>query len=235
MKVNNSLAAIVVGLVVFTLAALLSQPLKTMTSETNTWLPQVGLKLILVVVSLMAARLFRLPFSHLGFNRNRIGSTRKFILMSLLLGALGSSFVLISGIPRMPGLSNRSILQIILTIWLWSSICEEIFARGFVQGLLRNSTKTFMIGNIQLSEGALASAIVFSAIHFSIYLGGGSLSTCFTIMTLTFFLGLLAGKARDESNLLAAVYVHIAFNVGGAIGGIITNVISFLITGERIV
>lgn len=237
MKPINFFSAVGIGLLIFLVAILLSQPLKTIATDgASYWLSQVSLKLILIILSLLAAKAFRVPWTEFSLTQNRNArKTRKYVLLSLTLGALGSSFVLVSGIPRIPGLSDLSFLQVILVIWLWSSVSEEIFARGFVQGLLRDSTRVFYLGKINISSGTLASAIVFSAIHISIYFGGGSFSTTLTIMTLTFCLGLLAGKAREEINLLSAIYTHIAFNIGGVVGGIIANLASFLLTGERIV
>lgn len=234
MKKYSMVAAIAIGLVTFSMAILLSLPLKGLAPESPYLISQVGLKLILIILSVAGAKVFSVPIST--FTENANGrKIRKYILLSLLLGALGSIFVLVSGIPRMPGISSLSFFQVILVIWLWSSVSEEIFARGFVYGLLKNKLQTYSISTVTFTSGAMASAIVFSLIHLSIYLGGGAISTTLTIMTLTFFLGLLCGKTRDEVNLLSAIYVHIAFNVGGAIGGIIANLISFILTGERIV
>ncbi|MBL7864578.1 MAG: CPBP family intramembrane metalloprotease [Cyclobacteriaceae bacterium] len=227
--------AVLTGLTLFSLAALSSEPFKALAPELKAWLPHVTLKFILIVLSFAAARLLGVPFSELSLAAIPFDSKRrsKFILMALLLGAVGSSFVLAFGIPRMQVLNGLSVGQVILTIWLWSSIAEEIFARGFVQGLLKNEGNV-LIGGLSLSKGGWASAIVFSLIHLAIFVGGGALPTTITIMTLTFLLGLLTAKTREEMNLRSAIYVHIAFNVGGALGGIITNLISLIAFGKRL-
>jgi membrane protease YdiL (CAAX protease family) len=67
----------------------------------------------------------------------------------------------------------------------------------------------------------LTGAIVFGLMHLGIYFAGGDIQTTIVIMFFTFFLGILAGLARQEKNLFTAITVHIAFNIGGVAGGII--------------
>lgn len=234
MKFKSFYGAIITGIVVFILAILLAEVLKHI-SGFPSWLSQVFMKVILVILSVIVARLLSLPLSKFGFQQSsNTRNRKKYIVLALLLGALSSSIILIFKIPKLPVLEGLSFFQILLVVWLWSSITEEIFARGFVQALASESTSTFKVTPFNVSSGGLASAIVFSLIHFSIWVGGGSIYTTVIIMIFTFLLGILCSKTRDEINLQSAIYVHIAFNVGGAIGGIIINIIYFISTGERI-
>lgn len=234
MKKSLILYPILVGITLFSASIFIAENIIV---TKFIWLPQVLLKLLLAVFSISIAILLKLPLKEqfsirLNFNKH---ITTKNTLYALILGIIATVFILSLRIPRIPLLKELSFPQIILIIWILSSVCEEIFARGLVQGLIsKENRKEITIGRFSFSNAVLAGAIVFSLIHFSIFIKGGSLLTAITTMFFTFILGLLAGQAKEKSNLASAIIVHIAFNVGGVIAGILFNIISVISTGHPI-
>lgn len=201
--------AVVTGIVLFVLLSVSSHFLL---ADTGAFAKQVLMKLALALASVViAVYVFRLPFSFFSLTANFSRKiTRRYAFAALGLGIVATLLIQVLKLPSIPILKAMSFPQYLLAVWLVSSICEEVFARGLVQGIADTGRHAIYAG-----------AIVFSLIHFSIYLTGGSLYTCLVIMLFTFVLGILAGIARQRSNLTAAIITHIAFNIGGFLGGII--------------
>lgn len=201
--------AVLTGISLF---VLLSTSSHFLLADVSAFAKQVLMKLALTLASVaVAVCVFRLPISYFsltkGFSRK---VAVKYSLIAFALGMLATLVVQVLQLPAMPILKAMSFPQYLLAVWVVSSICEEVFARGLVQGIAGTG-----------KPAVYAGAIVFSLIHFSIYLTGGSLYTCLVIMLFTLLLGILAGMARQRANLTAGILTHIAFNIGGFAGGVI--------------
>ena len=122
----------------------------------------------------------------------------------------------------------------LLIVLFMASISEELLSRGLVQGMVKDGTPIVVFGRFHISPAIIAGASVFSLIHLSIYITGGDILTTIIIMFYASVLGIFAGKAREQSNLGAAILTHLFFNVGGIAGGIVTNIISMATTGHLI-
>ncbi|HPR64485.1 MAG TPA: type II CAAX endopeptidase family protein [Thermoanaerobaculia bacterium] len=129
------------------------------------------------------------------------------VIMSILMGP--------SAGPE-GGPSPSGILELILTVWILASTCEEIFYRGFLQSFLnplRNYGITIAAWRIQAP--ILCSAALFALGHLCLL---GSMPGPFVglIVFSCFVNGILAGHFRDRSgSLLPAIGVHMMFNVTG--------------------
>jgi membrane protease YdiL (CAAX protease family) len=106
-----------------------------------------------------------------------------------------------------------SYLQDIIFIWIYASICEEIFARGLLQSFLSplmgygiNLSK-----NLRLSLPVLFSGLYFGLMHIVAIEKMGP-----PVIVFTTFLGIVAGYHREKTgSLIPAIIIHALFNIGG--------------------
>lgn len=114
-----------------------------------------------------------------------------------------------TGFPK-----NESILQMILTIWLWSSICEEVLVRGLLQGFIKHFKH---IKIARLSLPVLISGFFFGSMHLSLLNAGmGHWFVCVIVLNTT-AIGLLAAYYREKSDsLIPPILIHILANVVGS-------------------
>lgn len=227
---KRSIIAIGTGLAVFIAGIFISR-----LAVQDAFGRQVLLKLSIAVLSLVIATgIFRLPWSTFRIKGGNRKITTRYVLRGATLGALASTLVLLIGLPPIPLLKQLSFGKYILAIWFVSSICEEILVRGLVQGIVQQK-EIQPGGSSKIPYSVWVGAIVFSLMHLSIYLTGGNIFTCIIIMAFALFLGLLAGLAKTKGSLLSAIYVHIAFNIGGFLGGAIVNITAKITTGHFLV
>ena len=116
---------------------------------------------------------------------------------------------------------GSSIWVMILGIWFWSSITEEIFNRGLVQSLLQDLTKFRFLG---LSFPVWMSAILFGAGHLTVFNLTSSPFFVMFIVSGATMMGLLAAYYREKSgSIIPAILVHILANVFGSLPSIFFN------------
>jgi membrane protease YdiL (CAAX protease family) len=142
-----------------------------------------------------------------------------------------ASIVMILTKSRHPIASQLSFLQIVGTVWLLSSISEEIFVRGLVQ--------SWIAAPFELTPRdrgyrcvILASAALFGGLHVSlIWKGAGPIGGC-TIVAATFIVGWAAAEIRARTGSLPhAIGVHIVGNVAALPFGIIGVILYRIIYG----
>ncbi len=192
---------------------------------------QVMLEILLGVVCVVVAKAaFNIPYSTFSLTNGFVKKTAwRYTFRAFVLGILATFTLLAfhaSGIPVMKQFQPYQLL----TVLFMASVSEELLSRGLVQGMVRNGVPIIIAGRLKISSAVIAGASVFSLIHLSIYITGGDALTTIIIMLYAFVLGIVAGKAREQSNLGAAILTHMLFNVGGIAGGIVTNIISMATT-----
>lgn len=119
---------------------------------------------------------------------------------------------------------NESLLQMILTIWIWSSICEEVFVRGLLQSFM-NQLKNIKV--FRLSLPVIISGLIFGSMHLSLLNSGmGIWFVCFILFNTT-VIGLLTAFYREKSeSLIPPILIHILANVIGSAPVIIQSITS---------
>lgn len=224
MRKYNLPIAVIIGLIsfamIFTFVHLLHNFVLHCESQ---FLKQIILKTSLAVFSIVVGYyVFKIPFKSfsLNYNQKKVRQS-KYILTAGFLGTLTTLTMLVFKLPPMPITQSLSPLQIIIAVWIFSTIGEEIFCRGFIQGLVKNDQQGFSVAGIQISGAVFVSALTFGLMHSTVFLMGGSLYTAITIICYTFLLGLVCGKIKEQNGLRSAIWVHLAFNVGGMLTGII--------------
>jgi membrane protease YdiL (CAAX protease family) len=175
---------------------------------------------------------FRLPGpDHL--SRSPLARWLPVSLGALALGAMATGAILISGVAGNPFLGQLTFPQIVLFVWIFSSIIEEVFTRGFLQGYLSTATTiSVKLPFIRVGLPTLVSALFFAAIHLVLLLHGAGLATMVIILLFTFSLGLMAGHLRATTgSLIPAIGVHMLANIGGVIGGMVYAIITLMTGG----
>ncbi len=167
-------------------------------------------------------------FKNYGFVKAKNISYPKMTLISIgiLIASMIIGGILFVGILRnyFPTENNKvfpsqSILQMILTVWIWSSITEEFLSRGLVQGFMNHLKDKKVIG---LSISVIFSGLFFGAMHLSLF---NTMSYWFAgmIVSNATVVGLLAAYYREKSGSIApAIYIHILANVVGSVPLLIT-------------
>ena len=231
-------AALSIAIGIFLIAVLLPQSL--FSSVLPGMMTTQGLELVL---SLLAIVVFgKSKFAEYGFclpgaNQQPVRVKTRWIRISMmapLLGVVATPLILGLGGRGNPLIKDLSFPQIVLFVWIFSSIIEEVFTRGFLQGHLTVlSGKYFKLLFIRIEMPVMISAVFFACMHFVLLSVGIDAITMTVVFLFTLSIGLMAGHLRARTgSLIPAIVVHILANIGGMIGGVIFTFASFLITGE---
>jgi membrane protease YdiL (CAAX protease family) len=229
---------VLVGLLIFVASIVL--PKLLMPQGVPSLLTTQGLELVLALLAI--GILGRGRFSDYGFRLPRIASFSlrvlvKWGLMALAamgMGALATLAISLSGGNGHPIVKQLSFPQVVLIIWVFSSIIEEIFTRGFIQGHLSplNEVNARLL-LFRVSLPTFIGALFFGAMHLSLLFSGADLLTTVFIVLFTFSLGLLAGHQRDKTgSLIPAIMLHALANMGAVLGGIVFVLITIVTTGK---
>jgi membrane protease YdiL (CAAX protease family) len=190
------------------------------------WMGQALLKLSLVAVVLAIAKAEGWSWPELGFRGNLKGSAR-YAWAGLALGALATLASIFTGNLGMSKLVGKfSLPAMIGWVWIVSSVSEEIFCRGWFQAHLEKQSPS----PTDAARVLLPSALLFGGLHLSLLLAGAGWGTTLLIVLSATALGYVTAVARARSgSLYPAILAHVAFNVGGAMGGA-TYVIAYRLT-----
>jgi len=168
----------------------------------------------LIILVLSKGRL-----STYGFKLTRNIQLKGIILFSFgigIVGALIQSFIPGEGLTF---LEEFSFLRIVIFIWIYASICEEVLTRGLIQGYLNPLTKYgFTVFKSKISLPVLVGALFFGSMHLALLTMGVDSFRVFTIVLFAFILGIIAGYYREKTgSIIPAIITHMMFNISGTI------------------
>jgi membrane protease YdiL (CAAX protease family) len=140
------------------------------------------------------------------------------LLWVLPTAALATASVL--GSPPGPARSpmDATPLQAILFVWIVASCCEELFARGLLQGMLAgwSGHGVRLFGRVRIGLPAWVSGLLFGLSHLVLWPMLGPMAI--PIAVSASLLGIVAGYYRQETgSVLPAILVHALFNIGGTV------------------
>ncbi len=149
------------------------------------------------------------------------------VIASFILGNILFNVILRHLFPtgNNAGFPDQSLLERILTVWIWSSICEEVLVRGLVQSFIQDiKTKIF-----RLSIPVIISGLFFGSMHLSLIFAGMGLWFVCSIVFFTSTVGILAAYYREKSeSILPSIWIHILANILGSLPIIIVTIIQSL-------
>ncbi|MEJ2188554.1 MAG: CPBP family intramembrane metalloprotease [Acidobacteriota bacterium] len=156
----------------------------------------------------------RASFADFGFTTRDYRFKPTILLWVLPTAVLSSLALFAPGPSRLPGpLAGFSQLQLILFVWIYASVCEEVLTRGLLQTLVAGDSPRASRTK-KLTMPIVVSALFFGAMHLVLIPSMGPAALVPIIMTT--FLGFLAAYYRQSTgSLVPAILVHALFNVGG--------------------
>jgi len=118
-------------------------------------------------------------------------------------------------------MEDFTLLQIILFVWIFASVSEELLTRGLLQGFLRPLEKyRLMIFKFYMSVPVLVAALFFGFMHLGLLTMGASGFTVFVIVLSAIILGVIAGYYREKTgSIVPAIVIHMLFNICGTLMG----------------
>ncbi len=118
-----------------------------------------------------------------------------------------------------PASAGSSFLQIVVTVWIIASICEEVFLRGLVQTFLAPLKHVgITLFGLRLSLPVITAAVLFGVMHVMLLTMGADKFLVAGIVISAGVLGLVAGYYRERTaSLIPAIMVHMLFNVYGGL------------------
>ena len=218
--------AVILGLIVLILSGAIFQ---TILTQTNLMIDHPGLiktlnhTLMLVFSILLILVINKGKLKGYGFTWNIKFPIGKVILISILLGFLPSIIIMSSNLSMEDSpVSDFTWIEKIIYIWLWASICEEVFTRGLIQGFLFPAKHIgFNVLNHFISLPVVIGAVFFGLMHFMLLTIWMALFTVLIIVILGIVLGIIAGYYREHTNsLVPAILIHMCFNIGGSLLGL---------------
>ena len=156
-----------------------------------------------------------------GFTRGTFRLRASLLLWALPTACLATLAFLASGSsPPSNPVVPQTPLGVVLFVWIYASVCEEVLARGLLQSCLAPLAhlRFCLFRRWPLSVPVLLSALFFGAMHIVLWptMGAQALAP----MTLGLLLGLVAGYYREQTgSLLPAVLIHALANIGGTLPG----------------
>jgi membrane protease YdiL (CAAX protease family) len=231
------LFAIAIGLVVLFLSKYLNNILKHNVFENlelNFYSSNVIYKLLLLLFSILAIFILKTDsLKEFGFRASEKIKVGRFLLISIgiIIGSFIIGNIIFNGILRTAfpvegggqGFPKSTVIQTILTVWIWSSICEEVLTRGLVQGIMNSHTK---IKFIRLSVPVWISGLFFGAMHLSLLKTDMDIWFVSFIVFNTTVLGLLAAFYREKTkSIYPAIFLHFLANVIGSLPAMILGLI----------
>ncbi|MFO0890218.1 MAG: CPBP family intramembrane glutamic endopeptidase [Isosphaeraceae bacterium] len=226
-------AGFVWGLALFLAVAFGLKWVMGSTATTSPVLSQVVLKGLLIVVAVAVWALMGRPLSAMGFRRAATtgrGSLPWYALaiVAMMLGSV--AMVLLE--LRHPLTAQMTFLQIVLSVWLLSSVSEEVYVRGLVQSWMADGTE--LSGPRPLSEPSVVmSALLFAAMHVPLMWSPIGFRGGLAIVLATLGVGIACAVLRARTgSLWPAILAHVLGNVGGVPGGILGVILYRVIHGH---
>ncbi|MCK5455260.1 MAG: CPBP family intramembrane metalloprotease [Calditrichia bacterium] len=177
---------------------------------------------VMLLFSMLLIRIFgHLKFKEFGFRLPRSFRPIPGIISGILLGIVATILAILlsgEGLENMPG-QDMSFFEVIIFIWIYASLAEEVLCRGLIQGYLNHFYNyRLTLSGVKLSLPVITGALFFALMHFALLTTGVSILPVLIIVSFALLLGLMAGYQLERTgSLLSAVLIHMAFNIGGSI------------------
>lgn len=189
------------------------------------------LKLALIALTLGIVAVRR-GWQEFGFRRAPLfrGWRGPYAIGCLAMIAATAVMIVIGASHPMAG--KMKLPQLMLEVWLLSSVSEELFVRGLVQTWCYPPSATFeqrkgLVGPL------VASALLFGAMHAPLIWRGAGVAGGLILVATTTTVGYAAALVRQRSgSLYPAISLHVVANVCAIPGTILGLAVVWLITGE---
>ncbi len=149
------------------------------------------------------------------------------ILVTIVINILMTSLANIVG-EKVEGhalLSEMNPLQVLIFVFIYASVAEEILFRGFLMNLLKPlKISGITILKRKISIPVIISAVAFGLAHLILITTGAGFLFLLRIVLFTTTLGLIAGYYQEKhDNNAFAIIVHMSGNLLAVLGAFLTN------------
>jgi membrane protease YdiL (CAAX protease family) len=224
-NITRLILTVLLGAVIYYIVVFV-KPLAPLLEGQLTWLDGGDItQATLLLTSLILILIFgKAKFSTFGFKSVHIKQLvapvlisipAEFIMMVIMIISVMLSGIMTAGEehPAMAG----GMLKTIISAVIVASICEEVFYRGLLLGLL---TPLRQYG-IKLFRAHISVPVIVCAVGFGLghlcLLGSMSNVVVINIILSSTLLGLIAGYYREKTgSLIPAIAVHMTFNIVGS-------------------
>jgi membrane protease YdiL (CAAX protease family) len=149
------------------------------------------------------------------------------MLASIIVGLFTNIIVKLSGgiIEMHPALMKMSPLQVLVFVFFYASIAEELLFRGFLMNILAPYKFRGIIAfKRKISIPVAVSGIAFGLAHLILIASGVGILFLIRIVIFTTVIGFIAGYYQEKHNNNAyAIIVHMAGNSIAVIGAFLTH------------
>lgn len=149
------------------------------------------------------------------------------VLASILVGLFTNIIVKLSGgiIEMHPALMKMTPLQVLVFVFFYASIAEELLFRGFLMNMLAPYQEdSIVVFKKKISLPVIISGIAFGLAHLILIASGVGFFFLVRVVIFTTVIGLIAGYYQEKHNNNAyAIIVHMAGNSIAVIGAFLTQ------------
>ncbi len=146
------------------------------------------------------------------------------IILTVVVNLLISGIIKIAGgnLEEHPALSKLNFIQVLIFIFVYASVAEEMLFRGFLMNLLKPlEVHGVFLFKRKISLPVIISAFAFGAAHLVLISTGVTVYFLFRIVVFTICLGLMAGYYQEKyNNNFHAIIVHMAGNTMAVIAAL---------------
>jgi membrane protease YdiL (CAAX protease family) len=133
---------------------------------------------------------------------------------------------------RHPLASQMSLAQIVVIVWLGSSLAEEIYVRGLVQSWMADCENRTAVPS-PFEPAIVSSALLFASMHVPLLWSAAGVKGGLPIVAATLVVGWACAVLRARCwSLWPAIACHVLGNVAGLPGGIFGVILYRLIHGH---
>lgn len=210
--------ALFLGLVVLILSSIV------VSSTGNSNLMHAGMFVFSLILILILSRGKNPEY---GFKIGENLRLKQTIIVGFIAGLIITSTTLYLPIKPPPGTEEFSFIQVVILIWIYASICEEVLTRGLIQGYLWPLKQFgFSLFGFRISIPVLVAALFFGAMHIALLTVGLDGFSVGAIVISAFIMGIIAGYYREKTgSIIPAIIIHMLFNITGTIIGFIKDFI----------
>ncbi|MCP4582751.1 MAG: CPBP family intramembrane metalloprotease [candidate division Zixibacteria bacterium] len=211
---------VAMAIIIIASAIMMSLSEASLLLEKNSWLmgfiPHTAM---LVLSTLILLMLGKGNLGQYGYKLPSDFSFTKIVMLPLVFGVAAN--IILAYLPKTDSFlpEGYSFPQIIIFIWLYASVCEEIYTRGLIQGMLSPLAQHGLtILKTRVSLPVIIGAAFFSLMHLMAFATTMPSVTLIFFLLVAFLLGVLAGNQLEKTgSLIPAIIIHIIFNVSGSI------------------
>ena len=194
---------------------------------------QIALKGLMIFVALVGWIVLRRPFREMGW-RGIEGWTLSDLTWYAVsaIAMMAASFAMVFLEVRHPLAAQLSLPQVVVIVWLGSSLSEEIYVRGLVQSWMAGPENSSDVRSA-VDPAIVSSALLFASMHVPLMWSPAGVNGGLPIVLATLFVGWGCAVLRARSrSLWPAIACHILGNVAGLPGGLIGILVYHLFYGH---